>query len=141
MGPFVMNARPLADCRILVLEDNYFQAEDTRALLTQAGAIVVVVNRVSTAHAALGDTACDLALLDVNIEGTWSTGLARVCRERGVPVAFLTAYDSHMLPRDLAECCVMAKPLCGRAIVETLTKLWLISRDAGNGTASNELVV
>ena len=53
----------------------------------------------------------DAALLDVNLDGEMSWGVADVLTARGIPFAFCTGYDqTDMLPEHLAGSLVVAKP-------------------------------
>lgn len=53
----------------------------------------------------------DAALLDVNLDGAMSWGVADVLTARGIPFAFSTGHDqTDMLPKHLAGCLVVAKP-------------------------------
>ncbi|SFU45126.1 response regulator [Bradyrhizobium arachidis] len=46
----------------------------------------------------------DLAILDINLQGTNVQPVAEVVRDRGVPFFFLSGYGSRGLPMDLTEC-------------------------------------
>lgn len=92
----------LAGRRVLVLEDEFFLADDLAATLRAAGA--VVVGPFSTVDQALqaletGAADCDLAILDLNLRGVRSYPVADLLTARGVPFVFVTGLDSPDLER------------------------------------------
>ena len=105
-----MNTKPLANCRIFYLEDDYLIAVELGLRLEEAGAEVVLCGSVSRAMDLLPNCIFDFALLDFNIAGTSSVGVAREFKQAGVPILFLTAYARDILPSDLASCALLTKP-------------------------------
>lgn len=103
----------LAGRRILVVEDDFFIAEDMVATLAAAG--VEVVGPASTVSAALGlieeADRLDAAVLDVNLQGEMAYPLADALVARAVPFMFATGYDRGALPARFAGVTVCEKPL------------------------------
>ncbi len=94
--------------RILIVEDERITAEDLRDILADLGyEVTAVVSNGRDAIARTGETAPDLVLMDIRIQGDMDgTETARVLRERfNVPVVYLTAHaDRETLNRaKLAE--------------------------------------
>lgn len=112
---------PLHGARVLVLEDDFYQAEDSRSRLTEAGADVVVMTaNINTALASLESVAVDIGLLDVNLHGVKSFDVARALGERGVPVLLLTGYEPFVLPPDLTGTPIITKPADWEAVIDRL---------------------
>ena len=85
-------ARPLADRRVLVLEDEYLIAMDLKGWLQDAGASVVgPAPKVKTALELIERDAPDAAVLDVNLgEGSTAYPVADRLSALGVPFLFAT---------------------------------------------------
>ncbi len=86
--------------RLLVVEDEYFLAEDIVRGLEDRGA--QVVGPVGTIDDALdlieGTGHLDGAVLDLNLRGEMAFPVADALAERGVPFVFATGYDSAVIP-------------------------------------------
>jgi len=103
---------------ILILEDEYFQADDCATLVKDAGFEVIgpfaFIDQVSddAIEAANG------AILDVNLGGEMVYALLdRLCA-RHVPIALLTGYDCSFIPPRFASVPVFTKPdTCETAII------------------------
>ena len=78
--------------RILVVEDEPLTAFDNETMLEEAGYTVVATpDRVADAVATLDRERVDLIMSDVRLTGERSgIDLARIARERGIPVLFAT---------------------------------------------------
>jgi DNA-binding response OmpR family regulator len=112
----------LQGCRILAVEDEYMLADDLRAELENAGAIVIgPAATVQSAMALVRDEArIDGAILDVNLGGEMVYPVADLLMERGVPIAFTTGYDASAIParfRDIPRC---EKPISMAKVVQGL---------------------
>lgn len=95
-----MSDRTLADCHILVVEDEYMLAEDLREELESAGAFVLgPAPDVDSALALLAvEPQIDGAILDINLSGQASFAVADELLRRKVPFVFTTGYDRHAIP-------------------------------------------
>jgi CheY-like chemotaxis protein len=56
------------------------------------------------------DAEFDVAILDINLNGTLSYPIAEVIRGRGIPVIFATGYGSDGLRDGFRECPTLQKP-------------------------------
>lgn len=112
----------LSGRRILVVEDDFFIADDFAALLEAAGA--QVVGPVATLAEALGlmETAeqIDGALLDINLQGEMAYALADALRARGVPVVFVTGYSRSAVPERYADIPLLEKPVDPRQVARAM---------------------
>ena len=90
---------PLADLRILVVEDEVFIALEIEERLQRLGCeIVGPVGRLERALELARSTALDGALLDVNVKGGLVYPVAEELLAREVPVVFSTGYAPNTLP-------------------------------------------
>ena len=90
---------PLADLRILVVEDEVFIAWEIEERLRRLGCEVVgPVGHLEHALKLARTTALDGALLDVNIKGGVVYPVAEELLARKVPVVFSTGYASTRYP-------------------------------------------
>jgi DNA-binding response OmpR family regulator len=101
----------LAGRRILVLEDEYFLADDLAEALRSAGAEVIgPAAGADEAMAMIAAAAPDLAVLDINIKGEMSFVVADELARRGLPFVFATGYDPRSIPERHAGRLLWQKP-------------------------------
>lgn len=119
------NAPDLSGKSILVVEDDYYMAEDVTSALRSAGA--QVLGPCPTQEAALAlleKESPSSAVLDLNLGGGGPRfEIARHLRERGVPFIFLTGYDPDVIPADMDDVARLQKPLPLRDVVEAVSVL------------------
>jgi DNA-binding response OmpR family regulator len=97
--------------RILVVEDEALIAMDLARVVRRAGCEVVgPAGRVEEALRLAAGQPIDAAILDVNLGGEESFGVADALARRGVPFAFLTGYDGTVLPGRFRGRLVIRKP-------------------------------
>ncbi|MBD8554176.1 response regulator [Rhizobium sp. CFBP 8762] len=97
--------------RILVVEDEYFIADEARRLLEQCGAEVVgPAPTVRRGMELLEEGGLDAAILDVNIDGEMVFPIADRLDEMGIPFVFATGYESSQLPKKYAGFVLCEKP-------------------------------
>jgi CheY-like chemotaxis protein len=102
---------PLADLRILVVEDEVLIALEIEERLQRLGCeIVGPVGRLERALELARSTALDGALLDVNIKGGFVYPVAAELRAREVPVVFSTGYAPEALPAAFRDLPCLRKP-------------------------------
>jgi CheY-like chemotaxis protein len=98
--------------RILVVDDEYFAAEHMAQTVRNAGGSVV--GPVPTVQQALElietEPTIDGALLDIKLGDETSFPVAKLLKERGIPVIFVTGYDSWYLPDELDDLPILQKP-------------------------------
>ncbi|NJN36157.1 MAG: response regulator [Nitrospiraceae bacterium] len=119
-----MTDRPLSGYRIIIIEDDYYQAEDSRLTLERAGATLIAVTPTAPdLGVLLARGRIDAALIDINLGSSVSFQFARELAERAIPFAFLTGYDAGILPDDLAGRPYLSKPADAAKIIATLARL------------------
>jgi DNA-binding response OmpR family regulator len=97
---------------ILVLEDEHIVAMDIAEELRDGGWTVVgPAGSVAMANKLIEAGSPQVALLDVNLNGSDSFGLAERLIEEGVRVIFLTGYSASSIPERFSGCPVIAKPV------------------------------
>ena len=102
---------PLADLRILVVEDEVFIAWEIEERLQRLGCKVVgPVGHLEHALKLARTTALDGALLDVNIKGGVVYPVAEELLARKVPVVFSTGYAPNTLPLVFRDLPCVRKP-------------------------------
>ena len=115
----------LAGCRVLVVEDEYFIADDIARALWQLGAEVVgPVADQREAMALVEETKrIDGAVLDINLRGEMIYPVADALQERGVPFVFATGYDQSTVPAQYAAVPRWEKPFDPTVLVRALPRL------------------
>ena len=98
----------LAGLRMLVVEDEFLAAYEVERLVHKLDCVVVgPAASVNGALDLVADEPPDLALLDVDLNGTPVTPLVENLKTRKVPYVLITGYS----PRDLAEVGLTAAPI------------------------------
>ena len=106
-----MNTTTLAGKRILIVEDEFMIAMLLEDLLTELECVIAgVAARPADALAIIDTTELDAAVLDVNLDGGDSFGIAAALRKRDVPFIFATGYGDSRLTPEFAQCLVIEKP-------------------------------
>lgn len=116
---------PLTGRRVLVIEDEYFLADDIVRALTSLGARIIgpygdldeatdIVDR---------DVAIDAAIVDINLKNEMAFPLARVLRSRKVPFVFTSGYDRAWIEPEFQDVRLWGKPLDIKALTRELTSM------------------
>ena len=113
---------PLADLRILVVEDEVLIALEIEERLQRLGCeIVGPVGRLERALELARSTALDGAVLDVNVKGGFVYPVAEELLARKVPVVFSTGYAPETLPPAFRDLPCLRKPF-GATQLETMAQ-------------------
>jgi len=115
----------LSGRRILVVEDEYFLADDIGRELRACGADVAgPVADLDDALRILNDgSMVDGAVLDVNVGNAMVFPIARELRTRHVPFVFATGYDQVTLGPEFQNVPLWEKPVDITAMVRGLAEL------------------
>lgn len=110
--------------RILILEDDFYLAEEEKALLEDAGAEVVgpFGSRWDTSELA-NLAAFDAAVVDINLGRGPSFDLAHALHRQEVPFIFVTGYDASVIPSELAGAPRIEKPVRERDLIGALVRI------------------
>jgi DNA-binding response OmpR family regulator len=114
----------LAGRSVLVIEDDFYLAEDARHILENAGACVLgPVSNLEDALTLLAQSQPDCALVDINLGAGPSFESASALRLRKVPLIFLTGYDASTIPAEFADAPRLEKPMDARRLLSALAEL------------------
>ncbi|KPH04368.1 response regulator (plasmid) [Rhizobium acidisoli] len=129
-----MTIETLAGLAILVVEDDYFIADELARSLSRAGAQVVgPVGSLTDTLALLDDTDhLDFALLDLNLDGESAIPIADRLAARNEFFAFVTGYSSRGIPSRFGTVERLDKP------VEIARVVSVIRKGAASSTSSHE---
>jgi len=109
--------------RILVLEDDPTIAFDLQAILESEGhKIVDAVSSLAEAYEHLDDD-FDCALLDIDVVGGKSFGVAEALIERRIPFVFVSASRPSDLPPSLQHARFIAKPFEERTVLNSVENI------------------
>jgi CheY-like chemotaxis protein len=122
MSPEAASSGPLSGRRVLVIEDEYFLADDiARALAALGARIVGPYGDLDEAIDVVGrDIAIDAAIMDINLRNDMVFPLARVLRSRKVPLVFTTGYDRSSIEPEFQDVRLWGKPLDIKAVAREL---------------------
>jgi DNA-binding response OmpR family regulator len=107
--------------RILVVEDEYYLADDiVRALRSRGAEIVGPVATLSQAERLVSDGGLDCAILDINLRGEMGYPVADRLADAGVPFLFATGYSSDAIPARFSGVPQLRKPVDTVRLVELI---------------------
>jgi DNA-binding response OmpR family regulator len=111
--------------RVLVIEDEYFIADDLRQMLADLGAEVIgpFPDLAEAETIVISGKPIDAALLDINLRNEMIFPLARTLRSCGVPFVFTTGYDRTSVIAEFQDVPLLEKPLDIRRVVRLLAEL------------------
>jgi DNA-binding response OmpR family regulator len=125
MQPTANPCRVLTGQRVLVVEDEYFIADDIARALRMLGAEVIgpLPTREAALDAFASEERIDVAVLDINLRGEAIYPVADALRKRGVPFVFATGYDPASIPEPYRSVARWDKPFDPSALVAALAAL------------------
>lgn len=110
--------------RILVVEDEYYIADDVARILTSAGAQVVgPFSTIEQAAAAIETTAFDFAVIDLNLHGYSAVPITELLSQKGKPFAFATGYGAEAVPDSFADVPRIEKPFNPPALLQLIGRM------------------
>src|SRR4030095_13360401 len=85
---------PFSELSVLLLEDEYLIALDAEHILTSLRVKrIQIVNTLNGASEVAANGDVNVAILDLNINGERSLGVAQLFRQRGTPIVFASGYE------------------------------------------------
>lgn len=117
-------ALPLAGKRILLVEDEYYIADDLRRTLNAAGAAIVgPFSTVAKAQQALNQGEFDCAVIDLNLHGESGLQIADRLTQQGKSFAIATGYGSDAIPDRYSGVPRIEKPFDPPAVLKIVRQL------------------
>lgn len=114
----------LSGRRVLVVEDEMLVLIMIEDLLGDLGCeSVTAAASVKQALALIDAQTFDVAMLDMNLNGSNSYAVAEALRAGGVPFAFSTGYSGHDIRDGYRDRPVLKKPFRDRELIDMLTRL------------------
>jgi CheY-like chemotaxis protein len=100
-----------AGLRVMIVEDEAAVALLIEDMLLELGCdIAASAAHIARACELAREVECDLAVLDVNLNGSPVFPVARILNERKIPFLFSTGYGPSGLPDEFAGRPVLSKP-------------------------------
>lgn len=116
--------------RILIVEDEPLLAMELETNLNALGCKTLrSAATLNAAKAAIGDSGCDAALVDVNLGGRQADELAVALTRKNIPFAFVTGYGREGLPAGFKEAAILSKPFAKEELLVVLAQLLQLSSD------------
>ena len=107
--------------RILVVEDEAMISMLLEDMVLDCGAeIVGPIAKFDDALELAHRAEFEVAVLDLNLNGTLSNPIAEVIRERGIPVIFATGYGADGLLDRFRDCPTLQKPFSQQDFAEAV---------------------
>ncbi len=114
----------LSGLSVLVVEDDFYQADDAQHALEADGARVLgPYSDFEDAQDILRQSPPDCAVVDLNLGAGPDFSSARMMNDRGIPLLFVTGYDPKVIPSDLAHVRCLQKPTSGNRIARAVREL------------------
>jgi DNA-binding response OmpR family regulator len=110
--------------RILLVEDEAMIAilvEDMAADF--GGELVATADRLDDAVAQASEGDFDLAVLDLNLAGTFTFPVADILRPRGIPFVFATGYGTSGLDPGYEDEVTLQKPFVANELEKVIRKI------------------
>jgi len=118
------SAQNLAGRRILIVEDEYYIADDLARALGALGAEVIgPVASPDQAHALLDAARPDFAILDMNLKGESGIPIGERLQGEGVPFVLASGYSGPAIPEQFRGVPRVEKPFDAEAVAECVRAL------------------
>ena len=117
----------LSGARVLIVEDEYYIADDLRRMLEAAGASVIgPVSTLAKAHELIDRRGFDCAVIDLNLHGESAVSIADRLLESDTSFAIATGYGSEIVPERLKHVPRIEKPFDPQQLVQVVAQLGCI---------------
>ncbi|WP_129159047.1 response regulator [Bosea sp. Tri-44] len=114
----------MAGIRVLIVEDDPFIAMDIESAVSEElgdDAELIVVESLSQARRA-ADQPLDCALLDIDVIGGKTFGIAASLRAKGTPLAFVSGSAPSEVPPELRDVRFVRKPFSANELSRFVSK-------------------
>lgn len=115
---------------VIIVDDNFAVADGLRRSLEEYGHCVIgMASSVRSAKALISRTACEVAVLDIDLKGETVIEVARLLAQADTPFLFVTGFgESLVLPPDLSDAPRLEKPAPVEDVLETIEALCPVDR-------------
>jgi CheY-like chemotaxis protein len=121
-GPILPQGH-LAGLRVLIAEDSWLTADLLSVQLEEEGAHIVGPAATCAEAVQLVETqGVDVALVDLDLQGTFADPLVETLTERDIPVVIMTGYGALPTNADASAAAVLGKPVERSRLVRALEK-------------------
>lgn len=111
--------------RLLIVEDEFLIAVMLEDMLSDLNfGVAGTASNPARALELIASTEIDAAILDVNLDGCDSFGVAAALRERRIPFIFTTGYGASRVLPEYAHHPVVQKPYRLEELSDALRRLW-----------------
>jgi CheY-like chemotaxis protein len=122
----------LSGLRVLIVEDEFLIAMLLEDLLVELGCVVSgSASKPAQALELLETVDVDIAVLDVNLEGVDSFGIAAALKAKKIPFMFATGYGGSRVSQEFASYPVIQKPYRLEELAGALDDLWRNANSTG----------
>jgi two-component SAPR family response regulator len=117
--------RPLQGRRILVVEDEYYIADDLARALAERGAHILgpSPSRQEALRFIQHSDPIDLAILDLNLQAELTLSVADLLAKKEIPFIFATGYDEFHLPERYRHVPRWEKPFSSERLADSCERL------------------
>lgn len=125
-SPYGSNSPTKLDgCRVLIIEDEYFLADELEKELKFHGAkIVGPVAEIREARDRIAAGDFDVAILDINLRDEFAWPIADELMLRQIPFALATGYGPESIPQRFWNVMRWDKPWELPVVIDGVGKLW-----------------
>ncbi|MGL3104943.1 response regulator [Bradyrhizobium sp. BR 1432] len=114
----------LTGCRVLIVEDEYFLANDLEEALKSRGATIIgPFGDFDAAYRRAARDHFDVAIIDVNLHDKTAYPIADELVRQRIPFVFYTGYGSDIIPERFADVKRFQKPFDPLELVEDIGRL------------------
>jgi DNA-binding response OmpR family regulator len=114
----------LSGCRVLIVEDEYFLANDLEEALKSHGASIVgPFGDFDAAYRRAARDHFDVAIIDINLRSETAYPIADELVRQRIPFVFYTGYASNVIPERFAGVKLWRKPFDPLELVEDIGRL------------------
>lgn len=119
-----METTDLSGCRVLIVEDEFFLADDAARDLSEAGAAIIgPVARLEEARSQVEADGFDVAVIDIKLGEEMAYPVAHMLQDRHIPFVFITGYDLSNIPMSFQGVPRLEKPVGKKALLSVLRTL------------------
>lgn len=124
MATETVGSPDLSNARILIVEDEYYLADDlARALERQGAKVLGPVGSLGEAEALVGRGDFDCAILDINLRGEMAFPLADRLEAKGIPFLVASGYNSVAIPERFLAVPRVEKPFNPGEVIAAIPSL------------------